>query len=142
MAPIDQLAQAITDGLNTVGAFTPALDAECARQIYYELPEAKTPKVTVYGTADQSEEKCDRQRWKHELTVDVAVQQKLNTDQETEKRVCVQMADDICEYTKANRPVGPWKLMGATVNPFLQNERLQQAKLFTSVVRFTFVQHR
>jgi ribosomal protein S6 len=43
---------------------------------------------------------------------------------------------------KTNRPVGPWKLMTATVQPNLQNEILRQNKLFTSVVRFTFIQHR
>jgi hypothetical protein len=141
-APIDDLAEAITGKLNTVGAFTPALNAEQTRQLYYELPAAKTPKITVIGTADQSVEKVDRSRWKHELTVDVPVQQKLETDQEAEKKAVVALADSICEFIKANRPVGPWALMEATVNPLLQNERLQQNKLFTSVIRFTFTQHR
>lgn len=141
-APIIALAQAVTDILNTTGAFTPALNAQRTYQLYYELPDSKTPKIAVYGTADQSPEKVDRARWKHELTIDVAVQQKLETDQTTEKDACVTLADSICEYIKANRPSSPWALMEATVNPLLQNERLQQAKLFTSVARFTFIQHR
>ena len=141
-APIVDLAQGVTDKLNTPGAFTPAITAERTYQLFYELPAAKTAKIAVYGTSDQSTEKCDRSRWKHELIVDVAVQQKLETDQTSEKDACVALADGICEYIKANRPNGPWKLMEATVNPLLQNERLQQAKLFTSVARFTFIQHR
>lgn len=141
-ASLVNLAQAVTDKLNTGGAFTPPLNAERTYQLFYELAEAKTPKVSVYASADTSPEKCDRSRWKHELTIDVAVQRKLDTDENAEKDALVELADRCCEYIKANRPDGPWKLMEAGVQPFSQNELLKQNKLFTAVARFLFIEHR
>jgi hypothetical protein len=142
--PVITLAEAIKDGLNVnVGSvFNPPLAAERKYQLFYELAEAVTPKVTVYPTSDQTEGKVDHARWSHELTIDVAIQQKLQDDADAEKDTLVNLADGVCEYVKTNRPVGPWKLMTATVQPNLQNEILRQNKLFTSVVRFTFIQHR
>jgi hypothetical protein len=141
-APIVDLAQAVTDKLNTPGAFTPALNAERTYQLFYELAEAAAPKIAVYGTSDQSTEKCDRERWRHELTIDIAVQQKLADDASAARDAVVLLADSICEYIKANRPARPEKLMSATVNPLVQNDLLKQNKLFTSVVRLTFWSNR
>jgi hypothetical protein len=145
MAPIVALAEALKDLLNETGAFTPDLNAVRTFQLFYELPEATTAKVSVYPTSDQTTGPADRSRWKHELVIDVAIQRKLADDTNTEKDAQVQLADDICEYLKANRPSGAWKLSTETpptVQPNLQNEILRQNKLFTSVVRLTFLQHR
>ena len=141
-APIVPLADAVKDKLNTFGAFTPALNAVRTFQLFFELAEASTPKISVYPTSDDTTGKVDRQRWKHELLIDVAVQRKIADDADAEKVVLVDLADAICEYIKANRPERPEKLMGATVRPLLQHELLRQNKLFTAVVRFTFTAHR
>ena len=141
-APVVLLAQAITDLLNTVGAFTPALNATREWQPFYDLPAATTAKIAVFPSADDSSAKIDRHRWQHDLTIDVSVQRKIAADTSPEKDALVLLADQICEYIKANRPNRPEKLMTATVNPLLQNELLRQNKLFTAVARFTFQSHR
>ena len=142
-APIIQLADAVTDLLNTSGAFTPALGATRAFQPYYELPAAQTAKVIVIGTGDRSLERADRSGWKHELTVEVLLQQKLADDDNATRDALVLTADDICEYLKQNWPESSdFDLMLASVQSLLQPEVFRIARLFTTTVRLTFWHHR
>jgi hypothetical protein len=60
--------------------------------------------VLVVGTGDRTLERCDRGAWKHELTVEVLLQQKLADDANASKDALVLQADSICEYVKANWP--------------------------------------
>lgn len=140
-APAVLLAEAVKDVL-AAHVFTPAIVPTREYQPFFELPAATVPKVSVYCQADDSTGKVDRSRWSHTLTIDVAVQQKLDTDANSEKDALVALADDICEWLKAHPPSRPEKLLTATVQPLWQNELLRQNKLFTSVVRLTFVSHR
>jgi hypothetical protein len=81
--PVITLAEAIKDGLNVnVGSvFNPAAGRRAkVPTVLRAWPEAVTPKVTVYPTSDQTEGKVDHARWSHELTIDVAIQQKLQDD--------------------------------------------------------------
>ena len=96
MAEIVDLAEAVKDKLSTSGAFTPPLGAQRTYQLFYELADDAL-KVAVYGTADDSTSKIDRTRWKHELTIDVAVQQRLADDDNAGKAAIVAIADGICE---------------------------------------------
>jgi len=139
--PIVELAEEIKSLLNA-GPWNPSLAATREYQPYFELPALPTAKVSVYPSADDSTGKADRSRWTHELTIDVAVQRKLSGDANPEKDALVALADEICEYIKANRPARPEKLMTATVRPLIQNELLRSNNLFTSVCRFTFTAHR
>jgi hypothetical protein len=143
-APIVELAQELTDLLNTPNAFTPALNATRGYQIYFELPDVKTTKVTVYGSQDRTASRSTRGNdWRHEQIVEIAVQKKTATDANAEKDAVVLLADTICEYVKDN-----WlddedeHLESATCEALLNNERMNQHKLFTVLIRLTFIAHR
>lgn len=145
--PIVAIAQVVTDTLNRAGAFTPALNAARAYELYYELPAAAAaPVVTVYGIQDKSTGRANRAIWRHEMIVGVALQKKIIDDADPEKDALVELADAICEYLKTNLPERsdqrPEALDSATVQPLIQNALLRQNKLFTCGVRLVFLGHR
>jgi hypothetical protein len=142
-APLIDLAQVVTDLLNSPGAFTPPLNAVRTYDLYYELPDAvAAPKVSVFPTSDKTMGRATREDWHHDLVIEIAVQKKLVTDSTAEKDVLVTLADNICEYVRANMPERTDQrresLSNATVESFVQNPLLKQHKLFTSAIRLTF----
>jgi len=140
-APVVELAEEVKRVVNH-GPWNPSLNAERKWQLYFELPDLATTKVVVYPRADDTTGKIDRERWGHELKIHIAVQKKISSDDAAETGALVALADEICEHVKANRPARPEKLTTATVIPLVQNERMQQNKVFASLVELTFTAHR
>jgi hypothetical protein len=137
------LAEAIKDLVNTPAALTPAPNATREYQPFYDLDKLTTAKVLVVGTSDRTIERCDRGAWKHELTVEILLQQKLDDDANGPKDALVLQADGICEYVKGNwDEASSFELAGASVQPTVQPDIFKQNKLFTTAARLTFWQYR
>lgn len=142
-APLITLAEAVKDLVNTPSALTPAPNATREHQPFYELPDATTAKVLVIGTGDRTIERCDRGAWKHELTVEILLQQKLAGDDNAGKDALVLQADNLCEYVKANwDEASDFELINGSVQPVLQPEIFKLNKLFTTAARLTYWQYR
>lgn len=141
MAPITELAQGVADLLNGAG-FGQTINAERSYQQHFQLPELATAKVTVYGFQDRTLGRATIADWDHELTVGVAVQQKLADDELSAQDDLVELANRICEYVKAqwNETARPQHLLLATVDT-LDNDLLRTNRLFTVVVKLTFGVH-
>jgi hypothetical protein len=138
-APIVDLAEQVKNLINTPGAFTPALAATRTWQLLTDLPQLTTAKFTVFGITDKTVERVDREQWKHEMIVDIAVQQKLADDADAAKDALVAQADAINEYVKANwAESSAYELMTATTQVVVNNELLKVNRLFTSAVRLAF----
>lgn len=138
MAPITELAEAVTGLLNAPG-FGQELAAERSYQLRFELSEAVKTQVTVYGFQDRTLGRATPVDWEHELTVGVAVQKKLAADALAEKDDLVELANAICEYLKQqwDEDRRPQHLQAATVET-LDNDLLKTNRLFTVVVKLTF----
>lgn len=142
-APLITLAEAIKDLVNTPSALTPAPNATREYQPFYDLPAATTAKVLVVGTGDRTLERCDREAWKHELTVEILLQRKLEGDDNASKDAMVTQADELCEYVKANwDEASSFEFINGSVQPVLQPELFKLNKLFTTAARLTFWQYR
>jgi len=142
-APLIELSDQVTDLLNTVGAFTPALSAVRSYQPFYELTDLTAVKTTVLPISDRTIGRADREAWQHELTVRVAVQKKLADDNDTTKDTVVTLADAICEYVKENWPEdSDFELMAPTVASLMQHPLLQQSRLFSSGIDLIFWHYR
>jgi hypothetical protein len=143
-APIVTLAEQVKDLINTAGAFVPDPDLSAARQwqYFFDLPAAKDAKFSVYPGADKTIERSDRGAWRHELTVEIVVQQKLADDDNSTKDALVAKADAICEYVKANWANGTFELIDGSIPNLVQHPLVQQNKLFTCAVVLRFWQFR
>jgi hypothetical protein len=140
-APVREIAAALVTVLNN-GPWDPALEATREYQRLDKLPDLTSRKVYVIPRQDETTAKVDRSRWTHTAIVDVAISQKVAEGDDTEKDAILDLADEVAEYLKANRPNLPAKLTGCTVQALWDPERLKNENIFTSAVTLTFEQHR
>lgn len=140
-APVREIAAALVTLLNN-GPWDPALEATREFQRLDKLPDLTSRKVYVIPRQDETSAKVTRSQWQHTLVVDVAISQKVSETGDTEKDAILDLADEIAEYLKTNRPDVPAKLMGCTVQALWDPERLKNENIFTSAVTLTFEQHR
>jgi hypothetical protein len=142
-APLIELADEVTALINTVGAFTPALGAIRSFQLLYDLPTLANPKVTTFPVTDRTVERTDRGAWKHEMVVEIAVQQKTADDENTNRDPIVNTANAIRDYIAEQWPEdSAYELMEPTVQSVVQHPLLLQNRLFTSLVRLMFHNYR
>ena len=102
-----------------------------------ELEDAESTVVSVVY-AGQRAIPDHRSAWRHEYDVDVAVQRKVNLDDNEALDRCSDLLDALVDFWKTRKPTGyQANLIAIAHNPFVP-EHLTEYKQFTGVVRMTF----
>lgn len=80
-----------------------------------------------------------RSSWRHEYDIDVGIQKKFVTDQNTESDAQTDFLDEIIDYWKTRKPTGTSAVLigGEWLNPYVP-EHMTLYKQFTGVARLTF----
>lgn len=141
-ARASEIAHEIVRKLNQAGNGF-ALDFVAVRRFLplFDLPKFKQLHVSVVPRTDAGSP-FSRSTWRHDIQVDIAIQQKLQDDDEETMETMVYLGEQINTFFEKpeNRPNVPERLTGNTLGPTLWDPRLQlENKLFTSVVSLTFV---
>lgn len=135
-------ARLLADALLPIVSSFPILPALAPVRKYLPQLDLKTlagRQCLIVPRKDESTSKADRgNRWNHELMVDVALLEKLDDELNATADVLLDLADDLCEYLKANRPARPEKLMFATVQVLWDVAALKTDNVFSTAVTLTF----
>lgn len=141
MSLITAIADAIVADLNGAAAGTFAQTFTAARHYrpQFDLAELKTLRVSVVpkGIAITGLMRSANQ---HDVSVDVAVQKKVNPADSAELDGLMTLVEQIADYFRLRRLTAlPTALWTKTDNvPVYAPEHLEQKQVFTSVLTFTF----
>jgi len=138
MSLVIDIADAVADELNA-GTFSQTFIAERLYRPDFELAEMKTLHVSVVpkGIATSA---LSRGQNLYDVSIDVAIQKKLAAENEAEIDPLMALVEELADFFRLRRltavPAAVWL---KTENlPVYAMEHLEQKKLFTSVLTFTF----
>jgi len=135
---IIEIAEAVKNALNA-GDFSQDFTAGRHYQPLFDLAEMKDLHVTVVANGI-STTTPGRGRAQFDCRVDVAVQKKLKTSDNTEIDPLMDLVDEIAEFFRARRldavPGAAWVRTENTA--LYAQEHLSEMRQFTSVLRLTF----
>ena len=137
MAIITEVAQAVTDELNTA-EFSIPFQAVRHYQPVYELQQMQSLHVTVVprGIATSV---LDRSRLVHEVQIDIAVQKKFASGSVEELDPLMELVQEIADYFYKRQLSGTNALWVKTENkPIYAPEHIQELRQFTSVLTIHF----
>ncbi len=133
-----RIAAAVVVELNA-GTFSQSFTAARAYSPEFELPDMETLQVTVVpkGVTTQPGSRSHRQ---HDYSVDVAVQQKLQTADDTEIDALMTLAEEVGDHFRFQRlPSFPNAMWLKTENdPVYAQEHIRELRQFTSILTVTF----
>ena len=138
MALITDIAEAVVAELNA-GSFSLPFTAARHYRPVFELEEMQTLHVTVVpkGTAIQPNSRNSNQ---HDIDIDVAIQQKLETADNTDIDPLMTLVDEIADQFRFKRlnsfPNAVW--VKTENQPVYAQEHLDQLRQFTSLLTLTF----
>ena len=141
MSLITAIADAVVTDLNGAAAGTFAQTFTAARHYrpQFDLAELKTLRVSVVpkGIAITGLMRSANQ---HDVSIDVAVQKKVNPTDSAELDGLMTLVEQIADYFRLRRLTAlPTALWTKTENvPVYAPEHLEQKQVFTSVLTFTF----
>ena len=141
MSLITAIADAVVTDLNgaAAGTFAQAFTAARHYRPQFDLAELKTLRVSVVpkGIAITGLMRSANQ---HDVSVDVAVQKKVNPADSAELDGLMALVEQIADYFRLRRLTAlPTALWTKTDNvPVYAPDHLEQKQVFTSVVTFTF----
>jgi hypothetical protein len=141
MSLITSIADAVVTDLNGAAAGTFAQTFTAARHYrpQFDLAELKTLRVSVVpkGIAITGLMRIANQ---HDVSIDVAVQKKVNPTDSAELDGLMTLVEQIADYFRLRRLTAlPTALWTKTENvPVYAPEHLEQKQVFTSVLTFTF----
>ena len=141
MSLITSIADAVVTDLNGAAAGTFAQTFTAARHYrpQFDLAELKTLRVSVVpkGIAITGLMRSANQ---HDVSVDVAVQKKVNPADSAELDGLMTLVEQIADYLRLRRLTAlPTALWTKTDNvPVYAPDHLEQKQVFTSVLTFTF----
>lgn len=141
MSLITAIADAVVTDLNgaVAGTFAQTFTAARHYRPQFDLAELKTLRVSVVpkGIAITGLMRSANQ---HDVSVDVAVQKKVNPADSAELDGLMTLVEQIADYFRLRRLTGmPTALWTKTDNvPVYAPEHLETKQVFTSVLTFTF----
>ena len=141
MSLITAIADAVVTDLNgaAAGTFAQAFTAARHYRPQFDLAELKTLRVSVVpkGIAITGLMRIANQ---HDVSIDVAVQKKVNPTDSAELDGLMTLVEQIADYFRLRRLTAlPTALWTKTENvPVYAPEHLEQKQVFTSVLTFTF----
>ncbi|MGD9856514.1 MAG: hypothetical protein AB7U20_16325 [Planctomycetaceae bacterium] len=138
MPLITQVADAVVAELNAA-TFSQSFTATRAYVPRCELPDLKTLTVTVVPSS-VSVTAAARGATQQDVAIDIAVQQKLDSEQNAALDPLLALAEEIAEHFRGKRVAGfqdaIWSKTEFTA--LYAPEHLEQLRTFTSVVTLTF----
>ncbi|GAF68123.1 unnamed protein product [marine sediment metagenome] len=140
MAEIADIATAMVDALN--GHTFPM--AFTATREYAPLADLKDMGVLHVTVVPSGIELLPLARHlaQDDVTVDVAIQQKLKTMDVAESDVLMAMVELIGDYIRQRGTFAPGQWLGATNLPIYSQEHMREMRVFTSVISVTLRVHK
>ena len=136
-AAIVQLAEAIVSDLNT-NSFGQPFIAQRAYLPRWKLEELTTIRVSVVPKDDVGE-RASRAQWQEDYHIDVAIQQRLNTNEHEQLDTLIGLAEELADYFKTRKPTGDIAtLIAVAFAPLFDPEHLEKHKTLTTVINLTF----
>ena len=138
MAVITDIADAVAAEINA-GSFSQPVDAKREYLPHFDLEDMQTLRVTVVPKSVTTLP-GGRGHNQHDYAIDVAVQQKLQTADNTEIDALMLLVDEIGDHFRFKRlssyPNAMW--LKTENQPVYAQEHLQEMRQFTSVLTLTF----
>lgn len=136
-AAIIQLADAIVSDLNT-HTFSQSFIAQRTYLPRWQLEELTSIRVSVVPKDDVGE-RASRSQWQEDYQLDVAIQQKLGTNETAEMDTLILFAQELADYFKTRNPTGNLATLTAVAfAPLFDPEHLEKYKSLTTVITLTF----
>ena len=138
MAVITDIADAVAAEINA-GSYSQELTAQRLLLPRFDLEDMKTLQVTVVPKAVTTVP-GGRAHNQHDYVIDVAVQQKLRTTDDSEIDGLLTLVDEIADQLRFKRLTSyPNAIWLKTENePVYAQEHLDELRQFTSILSFTF----
>ena len=138
MATITDIADAVVAELNG-RSFSQPLTAVRYYRPVFDLGEMKTLHVSVVPKG-VTIERADRSRNQYDFAIDVAVQKKFQTGDNTELDALLALVEEIADFFRLRRLTSyPAAIWVRTDNvPVYAPEHLEEFRQFTSVLTLTF----
>ena len=136
-AVIVQLADAIVTDLNAA-TFSQSFIAQRTYLPRWKLEELAMIRVSVVPKDDVSE-RASRTQWQEDYQLDVAVQQKLGTNETTQMDGLLLLGQELADYFKSRNPSGDLAtLVAVGFAPLFDPEHLEKHNTLTTVITLTF----
>lgn len=136
-AVIIQIADAVVTDLNghTFSRPFTALRTYLPR---YKLEDLANVQVSVVPKDDVGQ-RASRSQWQQDYKLDVAVQQKLGSDEQTQMDELLLLGQELADYFKDHNPTGnPAVLIECGFAPLFDPDHLEKHKTLTTVLNLTF----
>lgn len=135
MAEIADIATAMVDALNGY-SFPMSFTAERAYAPLADLKDMGVLHVTVVASGIELLPLA-RKVAQDDVTVDVAIQQKIKTTDVAEIDALMAMVESIGDFIRETGTFAPGQWLGATNLPIYSQEHMREMRVFTSVISVT-----
>jgi hypothetical protein len=136
-AAILQLADAVVADLNAA-TFSQSFLAARAYIPRWKLEELATIRVTVVPKDDVGE-RASRSQWQEDYQLDVAIQQKLSSNETAQMDGLILLGQELADHFKTRNPTGDLATLTAVAfAPLFDLEHLEKHKTLTTVLNLTF----
>ncbi|MFM7842918.1 MAG: hypothetical protein ACKPEY_01640 [Planctomycetota bacterium] len=136
-AAILQLADVIVADLNAA-TFSQSFITERSYLPRWRLEDLSTIRVTVVPK-DNVGERASRSQWQEDYQIDVAVQQRLGSNEQDQADGLIQLAEELADYFKTRNPTGDLAtLIAVAFTPLFDPDHLEKHKTLTTVIALTF----
>ena len=136
-AAILELADAVVLDLNEA-TFSQPFVSQRAYLPRWKLEELATIRVTIVPKDDVGE-RASRVQWQEDYQLDVAIQQRLGTNETEQMDTLILLGQELADYFKTRNPTGNVAtLVAVAFAPLFDPEHLEKHKTLTTVINLTF----
>ena len=136
-AAIVELAEAVVTDLNA-HTFSQPFTAQRCYLPRYRLEELTDIRVTVVPKDDVGQ-RASRSQWQEDYQVDLALQQRVGTDELSQMDGLILLGQELADYFKTHNPSGDTAtLMEVAFAPLFDPDHLEQHQTLTTVIHLTF----
>ena len=136
-ASIVELADAVVGDLNG-HAFSQPFTAERSYLPRYRLEDLATIRVTVVPKDDVGQ-RSSRSQWQQDYKLDVAIQQRLGANEQTQMDGLILLAQELADYFKTHALITDVAvLIEVAFAPLFDPDHLEKHKTLTTVINLTF----
>lgn len=136
-AAILQIADALVTDLNAQTFSQPFTAVRCYLP-RHKLEDLATIQVCVVPKDDVGQ-RASRAQWQQDYKIDLAIQQKLGDDEQTQMDGLLLLGQEIADFLKAHPLSGnPAALIECGYAPLFDPEHLEKHKTLTTVLNLTF----
>ena len=136
-AVIIDLADAVVEDLNN-HLFSQNFNIARAYLPRWKLEDLAAIRVTVVPKDDVGE-RASRSQWQEDYQLDVAIQQRLGTEEQAQMDDLILLGQELADFFKTRNPTGDLAtLVAVAFAPLFDPDHLEKHKTLTTVINLTF----